>query len=277
MLVTPTQQMKKLEQTLRAWCADPTSDPREQVTKNIRKWLASSRPQAAAMAAARLDDLAEWYGQQGALAVLDGRAAGWADIDRALHYFWWRIRIDPAGTLVSKMALVLAHAMTFEEKLMADWLATWLIEALHHSTLVTHDCTSFAAFVLNLWTIHQGSADVVVARPSVAVVSAYQRVLDTWSNTDSLRSALRTVCNHHIAQALTPRGEFAEVPYPMFPVDVLAIARVRRDLGLEMPTVEHALLSTALAALPPHELRPRMGPDPLLEQVIQKAKDTGLL
>lgn len=159
---------------------------------------------------------------------------------------------------------------------MADWLAQWLIQVSGSSAFVTRNCTSFKAFVLNLWTIHHGSADVVV-RPSVAVVSAYQRVLDTWSNMAPLRSALRAACNHHLAQALTKGGEFVDRPYQVFPVDMLAIATVRRDLGLEIPTVEHPLLSTPLATVPPGDQRPRMGPDPVLEQVIQKARGTGSL
>ena len=280
MTVNPVRQMKKLEKDMREWCADPTTDRREHYFKTLGKQLASNHPRAATVAALQLNQLATWHAQHGVLAILEGRVEGWADIDRAFHYRWWDIRIDKDTTLVHGVALILAHAMAFEEDSMAEWVAELLIRSLDNAAPSLWSYASFGAFLLKLWAMHRGLSDINVARPKVAALGVYQRVLDTWSNPAELRAALGGACDYHLSQSWSGKGapEFAHSPYQMFPVDILAIARVRRDLGLEMPTVDHPLLSTPLATPPPREKRPRMPqPDPLLEKVIQKAKDTGFL
>ena len=279
MTVNPVRQMKKLEKDLRRWCADPTTDRREHCFKTLHKQLASDHPRAAAVAALQLEFLAHWYANHGSLAILEGRVEGWADIDRALHYRWWDIRIDKDTTQVGDVALLLAHALAFEEDSMAEWVAEMFIRSLDTAAPYVWSGVRFGAFLLKLWTMHRGLPDIKVTRPDVTTLGAYQRVLDAWLNPVELRTALSEACDHHLSQSWSGNWvEFGHSPYEMLPVDILAIARVRRDLGLEMPTVEHPLLSTPLATPPPGEQRPRMPqPDPLLEQVIAKAKETGFL
>ena len=275
--------MKRLEKDLREWWADPRTDGREESYKVIRKQLASNHPRRAAVAAGRLSSLANWHGNHGSLAILDGQAEGWADIDRVLHYHWWDMRIDTSMTTASAAALTIAHAMAFEEESMAEWLAERLIQSLDEENTFlggSWKLAPFGAFLLRLWAMYRGLRESYVARPHVAALGIYQSVLDAWSHPDQLRSALGAACDYHLAESRKVSGypPFVYSPYQMFPVDMLAIAIVRRSQGLEMPTVEHPLLSTPLAKLPPREQRPRMGrPDPLLEQVIQKARDTGFL
>ena len=161
---------------------------------------------------------------------------------------------------------------------MAAWLAERMVRSLEDGAFACWHSATFGVFLLKLWALHRGIPDINVTRPGVSALGVYQRVLDAWSNQAELRSALGEVCDYHLEQSWTARGypPFVHTPYQMFPVDILAIARVRRDLGLVMPAVEHPLLSTPLATLPPSEQCPRMPrPDPLLEKVIQKAKDTG--
>ena len=279
MTVNPVRQMKKLEKDLRRWCADPTTDWRDKLDKSLHKEFASTRPRAAAVAAGQLDTLAHWHAQHGALAILEGRVEGWASIDRTLHYRWWVLRIQRDTTQVGDVALLLAHALAFEEDSMAEWVAEMFIRSLDTAAPYVWTGVRFGAFLLKLWSMHRGLPEIKVTRPDVTTLGVYQRVLDAWSNPVELRAALSAACDHHLSQSWSGNWvEFGDSPYQMLPVDILAIARVRRDLGLEMPTVEHPLLSTPLATLPPREQRPRMPqPDPLLEKVIQKAKDTGFL
>ncbi len=49
--------------------------------------------------------------------------------------------------------------------------------------------------------------------------------------------------------------DFALWPHNVFPAEILAIRRVRREQGLDWPSVPHALLNTAFAA-PPFPLPP---------------------
>ena len=280
MKMNSARQLKKLVNELHEWCADPTTDRREEIYKSLRKELASNRPRAAAVATGDLRSLANWYGQHGSLAILDGRIEGWADIDRSLHYEWWSIRIDTSMIAVPEAALTLAHALVFEEESMAEWLAERMISSLDDGAFSCWHSATFGVFILKLWAIHRGLSDVNVTRPDVSALGVYQHVLDAWSNPAELRAALIEACDYHLAQSRTAMGypPFVYSPYQIFPVDMLAIAVVRRGQGLEMPAVEHPLLSTPLATPPPREQRPRMKqPDPLLDQVIAKAKATGFL
>lgn len=282
MKMNSARQMNKLVKELREWCVDPTTDRCEESYKVIRKQLARDHPRAAAVAARRLTSLANWYAHHGSLAILEGQIEGWADIDRVLHYEWLGIRIEPDSSMATNAALTLAHAMVFEEDSMAEWLAERLIRSLDENTFLggSWELAPFGSLILRLWAMSRGLPDVDVTRPHMAALGVYQRVLDTWSNSAELCSSLMEAYDYHLAQSRTEIGyaPFLRSPYQIFPVDMLAIAVVRRAQGLEMPKVDHPLLSTPLATPPPREQRPRMGrPDPLLEQVMQKARDTGFL
>ena len=128
--------MKRLEKDLHEWRASPSADRRADIHKVIRAQLASNHPRAAAVAAGCLASLANWYANHGALTILEGRMEGWADIDRVLHYNWWSFRIDTSMTEVSAAALNLAHAMTFEEEHLAEWLAARLLQSLDEDTFL---------------------------------------------------------------------------------------------------------------------------------------------
>lgn len=86
-------------------------------------------------------------------------------------------------------------------------------------------------------------------------------------------------CDYHLAQSVDAQEhrQFVWAPYDLFPVDILAIARVREKQGLPMPEVDHPLMQTPLAKPPPNDVRPHMPPDPLLDAVIEKARKQGFL
>ncbi len=65
--------------------------------------------------------------------------------------------------------------------------------------------------------------------------------------------AIEAACHYHCARSFEdPNGypEFAWEPYNVFPVDILAIRRVRDDLGLGTPDVHHPLLDSLLNKVP---------------------------
>jgi hypothetical protein len=271
--------MNSLVRDLRGWCTRPTNDWREDGYKTIQKFMKSNQPRAAAVAGGTLFSLSAWYAQNGALAVLNGDVAGWANLDRVLHYRWWNARIDTGGTLVSNAALTLAHAITFEEWSKAAWLAERMLASIDDLAFLTWECSSFGVFLLKLWARHQGRADLNLDRPKVAKLGVYQRVFDAWSDDAQLAGAVADMCDYHLKESFHSEGfpQFTDPPYDLFPVDYLALSIVRRELGLATPRPDHPLLATPLAAPPPPESRPRMGEDPLLEMVLKKARDTGFL
>ena len=275
----------KLVKTTRAWCAEPRNDRRAPLETELKKILAGAHPRAAAMAAVQLFAMSVWYGRQGTLSILDGRPEGWADLDRALHYTSWNARLNPKTTLASTVAALLANAVLFDHDELAEALAARLTADLDEQALLGWALSPFAAFMVKLWGIGRG-ADVDVSRPKVAPLGVYQGVVDAFHDEAgrdeaALGPALAAACDYHLDQTQErhAHAEFLQVPYPLFPADILVIGAVRAKLGLPTPRPPHPphpLLATPLAAVPPRAERPGMGEDPLLEKVVARAKATGL-
>jgi hypothetical protein len=65
-------------------------------------------------------------------------------------------------------------------------------------------------------------------------------------------------------------NEFSGFPESVFPAEILAVYRVRQDLGLPTPKVRHPLLETPLGRVP--SPLPRV-PDDVLDRVITAVED----
>jgi hypothetical protein len=259
------------------WCTKSSTDRRESWMKGIRKDLAKNDTTRAAIG---LGFFAHWYGQHGARAILDGEREGWANIDRAFHYLWLKAQIVHRSMQASAAACVLATAVVFDEDAMAESLAARLIQSLDDQKLFNvWSESAFATFMVKLWGLYSG-VEIDVARPKIAPLRVYEGILDTWRDDAALVGAVSAACDYHLEQTLekAPYPEFfCGSPYYLFPADILVIGVVRRKLGLPMPEVHHPLLDTPLAKVPPPEGRPRMGPDPLFEEVLARAKKDGLI
>src|SRR5262249_39601893 len=145
------------------WCATPSNDRRESSMKDIRKYLAKNDTGRAVLC---LGLSANWHGQQGARAILDGEREGWAEIDRAFHYLWLDACVV-THRQASEAASVLATAVVFGEDAMADPLAARLIRSMDDRKLfIVWEESAFAAFMLKLWGLYRGM-EVDVARPKV--------------------------------------------------------------------------------------------------------------
>jgi hypothetical protein len=118
-----------------------------------------------------------------------------------------------------------------------------------------------------------------IERPGVASLGVYRAIFDSWHEPVDFASALLDACDYHLDHATYSDAdkEFLTAPYDLFPVDIVAIARVREKQGLPMPELDHPLMKTPLAKPPPNDVRPRMPPDPLLDAVIAKARKEGFL
>ena len=132
--------------------------------------------------------------------------------------------------------------------------------------------------MLKLWGLYQGP-EINIVRPNVAPLGVYQSIFAGWHDDAALSRALLDACDYHLEQTLdrSPYPEFVWPPYMLFPVDILVIGEIRKRLGLSTPRVDHPLLDTPLAKVPPPAERPRMGPDPLLDEVMARVKQDGLI
>src|SRR5262249_24256859 len=143
------KQVRSIIRDTNKWCADPRNDRRESWTNYCRKALREKTPDAAVGAAINLRFFANWHGQHGVRAILDGQKEGWAELDRAIHYLWLHARIMKHGMQASVAASVLATTVTFDEHDMAEALATRLVQSVDdHKMFSVWDESAFAAFML---------------------------------------------------------------------------------------------------------------------------------
>jgi hypothetical protein len=233
-------------------------------------------------AAICLDQQTTWDAQVGALAVLEGNDSGWALLDRVLHYRWWRYRVSIQGEFASRVALVLAHAIVFEEDGKADWLADRLICASMSTEyeLIGWELTSMPGLILWLWSKLRGRTPPEGVR--LARREPYERIVATWEEPPALHEAILLACDHHLddaMMAMSGKGypEFGTTPYDVFPVELLALSRVRSVLGLMPIAFEHPLLSTHLAAPVRATVRPHMESDAVLEAFVKKVCAAGMV
>lgn len=261
------------------WCDNPRMDRRDVATRDIFKALKGKGPSATHSIAIDLNGLSAWYGEHGARAVFEGDVEGWANIDRSFNYLSVSARITSKLLQASFAASVVANAVVFGEDMTASALAARLIHSLEDRAIFPiWEYGSFGALMVKLWGLYQG-LEVNIARSNLAPLGVYQSILAGWHDDAALSRALSDACDYHLEQTLdrSPYPEFVWPPYMLFPVDILVVGEIRRRLGLTTPQVDHPLLNTPLAKVPPPEQRPRMGPDPLLDEVMARARQDGLI
>jgi hypothetical protein len=99
-------------------------------------------------------------------------------------------------------------------------------------------------------------------------LGAYAGILSNWDIPEALAEPLVTACDYH-CENLRERNdnlaEFDEPPFDLYPVEILAIYKVREGLGLETPKIDHPLMSTPLASLASRDVTPI--DDPIIRRV----------
>ena len=267
--------VRRLKADKAKWCARPSNAApspaiRQMMKKNLNKG-------DLARAAANLDMETDWYAERGCQAVLDNEPVGWALLDRVLTNRWWHYRISVKGQFASKVALGMAHAITFHEDSIADGLAERLLTSIDSESygIIGWDLSRVAPFLIKLWCTwrdHPTSERL----NTTSNLGVYGEIFEAWENDAQLGDAVAAACDRHLSDALLIlSGEgYPDFlgPYDLFPVEILALNRIRRELGMAIPVVEHPLLSTPLALPPPADSRPKTTPDPVLDEFVAKAR-----
>jgi hypothetical protein len=275
---------KKLDKIIKLqeqWCANPANDARKEWDKALRKALADSSPHACAVAATQFWFYATWHGRHGTKALIDGREEGWADVQRALEYRWWHLRLNPKMTQVEEAAAVLGHLIALEDRERAGNVVDFQIARLgdpEAEEMWQH--SAFGLFGLSMWSLltqDPSAGEAVKKSAHAGRLGPYGAVLEQWANADALRDALYRVCDYHVDQVLTPAAypEFFLSPYDLWAVDYFSIVAVRSALGLTTPAPEHPLLSFPLLSRVPPKVHADLHPD--LDRLLQKAKMQALV
>ncbi|HMP58612.1 MAG TPA: hypothetical protein PKD86_04600 [Gemmatales bacterium] len=101
----------------------------------------------------------------------------------------------------------------------------------------------------------------------------YQQIFDAWHEPQQLRSALLDICDYHCQQALDQdvSAQFGYHPYNIFPVEIMALLRIRKELGLPTPDFEHKLITGNPLLHPPATLPDVQ--DDLLDRLVAYVRD----
>jgi hypothetical protein len=131
-----------------------------------------------------------------------------------------------------------------------------------HSTVVT-------PFVLSLFCQWKS-----LLLPPVFILSMqkdfYQKILERWrsSNLSDLENYLVKACDFHITRSRENTNketfEFSNPVYSIYPVEILTVLRLREELNLQLPEIDHPLMKTPLGKLYRKEKIPK---DLILERL----------
>lgn len=223
----------------------------------------------------------------GAIGVVGGDTRSWEVLRRGFLYDAWAARFrhafiafdrsydqprNPAtaALFIGKEALTLCHAIAtadddFAHAFGAHLLATFEKTAGGDKLYFYNE--PFFPFVLKLYSVWVGQE--IEFRADVSdPLRRYRQVFDHWHSPSDLGNALLDLCDLHCEEAVDNGGAaaYAFHPYNVFPVEIMAVLRIRRLLGLETPEISHQLLQTPLVTPPP----PPVVDDDLLNRAIHR-------
>ncbi len=156
---------------------------------------------------------------------------------------------------------------------MVTWAGGTMIASLDRPEVMFPPSWEFNAlpgFMVQLYALYK-QEPIDFSKYDTGNLDVYQGIIDCWDTPAALADALRKACNYHTERSHgeDPGLEFVYSPYTAFPAEILAIYRVRADLGLETPMVEHPFLGTPLVH-PPEQMPPYE--DELLDRVVRQLR-----
>jgi hypothetical protein len=111
-------------------------------------------------------------------------------------------------------------------------------------------------FLMQLY-MHWSGSVVDVNRFGFAKLKPFQTILDAWHDERSVEEATLRILRIHARKALRPLDDDNDLILGMnnslgciFPLEILFLQRVRRDLGLSVPNPEHPLLRSPAVMIP---------------------------
>ena len=159
----------------------------------------------------------------------------------------------------NRVSLLLAEALTLGCWTEAEWIANAIRFALaerrrDRGQVVCGfrevERTSVAPFVLHLyaqWSVKPFPMDNLPLRS----MQAYEPLLSLWQTEEleALEKVLNAACDFHMERSNTREHntpEFGTSTDILYPVEILAILRLRQKEGLPNPVVNHPLMQTPI-------------------------------
>lgn len=246
-----------------------------------------------------LTGIGSFAAQQACVSIVKGDEQSWQDLHTSWQYVSWdtfvyiqrydylaetypdllrrgRLPIGQMGwTGLNQAVLTMAEAIAMREDRYAKWCGERLLKNLRSekddTLLIKHGWTGspvepFLAKLYALWT--KQSLELVDL--PIAKMGVYGWLLDSWTNEAEFEESLHRICDYHCKHMYGDDDAFDSAPFNVFPVEIVAMKRVREELGLGFPKIEHPLLDTPLFNVP--NLIPKKEPDELLQRFIDRCR-----
>jgi hypothetical protein len=232
----------------------------------------------------RIDSIAAWHARQAVIEIGDQNySAGWESMKRYVDYNFAtfflsveRVKLSAGrGSQHADPTLMPFHLVTmllsFKNWNQAGVLGE-VLAAGRESLLLGYDWSgkrrdSFRCYVWQLYSM------LTALGESDDNSGPYRAIFDAWAQEESLSSAITAACDYHVEQINVKDpddiGVFENNPHDIFPAEILALYRVREQLGLSTPKVDHPLLDSPFCDVPENII---YEPDPLIEQSVALAR-----
>jgi hypothetical protein len=266
------------------WIATQRDRPRSKILQELDNPSKDLWRHTSPFVGGSLPVLATWEMTVGAVAVCKGNPDGWVQMRLGFLYRAWSTRCrfaredtvkgNPKFNNVNPLfealeAHCLAHAIATGEDVFAHGFGQKLISNFHECgggdpTAFYH--VPFRPLMFKLYTLWSGT-HVSFANIVPDPLGNYQQLIDSWQDRKAFPQALLNACDYHCLQCFDDaamKHDFVWPPYDIFPVEILAIQRIRRDLSLPVPDIHHPLLESPLMHVP--EIPPPVH-DELLERL----------
>jgi hypothetical protein len=184
----------------------------------------------------------------------------------------------PIGRLyfsdINGILMELMSAVAFHEDQFADWCGRRMLRSYVERDYATdakswtvNNCDLFMLFLFARWK------DIALGPVPRAEVNngPYQEVFDAWEDPARFGAAVEAICEYHASHCTGDEDPFMH-PYDVFPAEILALKRIREDLGLTFPErLSSPIMNTPLASVPVSI--PRVEDDPYIPRVIARCRE----
>lgn len=279
----------KLHKKLEEWVNRPQNKKLlfDDEIKEIEQGIQSGDSAQIVHFGASLEFIAKWESTNGALSVLNGNADGWHSLGKSAVYLYSSLRIilhyfdhdtNPAKSprmTYNHAALSFAHLLALGYYSEANWVGKRLAQGLLDGAFEKWQAAArFPPFMIRLHEFWSGNYAAQSSADSPR--DPYQQIIGAWDGeAEEFKNALREACDYHCQRidGNNDDHEFYDSVYAIFPIEILAVKRVRQALNLEMPELDHPLMQSLLA-VPPEN--PPFASDDLLDRLVAHVPD-GLL
>jgi hypothetical protein len=276
------QTIKALRQGMPQWADDQERDARSGADSGLQE----GGFRAVKVLPVDLGQLSAAYAVRGTLDLLDGKSAGWKSVDMSASFCYWEVKLHAkaffwsaakgrpqdvfpfTATHTCRTAHLLAYSIIFGlndwEAELQDNLVKMTAELEKRVPEVWAEAV-YEPFVLMLH--HKTFGSDLPRHVTDRKLGPYENILSRWDQPEKLGEAIASACDYHCQRMSdsTLGHEFHVQPFDLYPVEILAIYKVRERLGLETPIVDHPLMSTPLASLAARDLKPI--DDPIIRRV----------